>query len=130
MKRILKLFLFIFFGHLSNVNANHIVGGEIEMIHIGNENSFTYRVKLIQYFDCAQTANPGPDDLISYTIFRKSDGQAIRNARPDSPTIPVNFLVFTTNPIDKPTYNDGHIPKKLESFEVTVSIGTVTVSVA
>ena len=49
------------------------------MIHIGNENSFTYRVKLIQYFDCAQTANPGPDDLISYTIFRKSDGQAIRN---------------------------------------------------
>ena len=42
------------------------------MIHIGNENSFTYRVKLIQYFDCAQTANPGPDDLISYTIFRKS----------------------------------------------------------
>jgi hypothetical protein len=58
------------------------------------------------------------------------DGQAIRNARPDSPTIPVNFLVFTTNPIDKPTYNDGHIPKKLESFEVTVSIGTVTVSVA
>ena len=79
MKRILKLFLFIFFGSLSNLNANHIVGGEIEMIHIGNENSFTYRVKLIQYFDCAQTANPGPDDLISYTIFRKSDGQAIRN---------------------------------------------------
>ena len=79
MKRILKLFLFIFFGNLSNVIAIHIVGGEIEMIHIGNENSFTYRVKLIQYFDCAQTANPGPDDLISYTIFRKSDGQAIRN---------------------------------------------------
>ena len=78
MKRILKLFLFIFFGQLSNVNANHIVGGEIEMIHIGNENSFTYRVKLIQYFDCAQTANPGPDELISYTIFRKSDGQPIR----------------------------------------------------
>ena len=49
------------------------------MVHIGDENSFTYRVKLIQYFDCAQTANPGPDDLISYTIFRKSDGQAIRN---------------------------------------------------
>ena len=48
---------------------NHIVGGEIEMIHIGNENSFTYRVKLIQYFDCAQTANPGPDDSdIIYNI--------------------------------------------------------------
>jgi|TARA_Y100000114_G_C11681332_1_gene288724 hypothetical protein len=58
------------------------------------------------------------------------DGQAIRNARPNNPTVPVNFLVFTTNPIDKPTYNDSHIPKKLESFEVTASIGTVTVSVA
>ena len=58
------------------------------------------------------------------------DGQAIRNARPNNPTVPVNFLVFTTNPIDKPTYNDSHIPKKLESFEVTANIGTVTVSVA
>ena len=69
MNRILKIFLFIFLGTLTKLNANHIVGGEIEMIHIGEENSFTYRVKLIQYFDCAQTANPGPDDLISYTIF-------------------------------------------------------------
>ena len=57
------------------------------------------------------------------------DGQAVRNARPDNPTVPVNFLVFTTNPIDKPTYGDSHIPKKLESFEVTGSIGSVTVSV-
>jgi len=79
MNRILKIFLFIFLATLYRLNANHIVGGEIEMIHIGAENSFTYRVKLIQYFDCAQTANPGPDDLISYTIFRKSDGQAMRN---------------------------------------------------
>ena len=44
------------------------------------------------------------------------DGQAIKNARPDSPTVPVDFLVFTTNPIDKPTYTDSHIPKKLDSF--------------
>ena len=48
------------------------------MIHIGNENSFTYQVKLIQYFDCAQTENPGPDNLITYSIFRKSDGQFMR----------------------------------------------------
>ena len=26
------------------------------MIHVGDENSFTYEVKLVQYFDCAQTA--------------------------------------------------------------------------
>mgnify|MGYP003114506125 FL=1 len=58
-----------------------------------------------------------------------TDGQAIKNARPNNPTVPLNFLVFTRNPIDKPTYGDSHIPKKLESYEVTVSIGQVTVSV-
>ena len=58
-----------------------------------------------------------------------TDGQAIKNARPNNPTVPVNFLVFTRNPIDKPSYGDSHIPKKLESFEVTGSIGSVTVSV-
>ena len=49
------------------------------MIHIGDENSFTYEVKLVQYFDCAQTANPGPDNLITYSIFRKSDGAFMRD---------------------------------------------------
>ena len=49
------------------------------MVHIGDENSFRYRVSLIQYFDCAQTANPGPDNVITYTIFRKADGAPVRN---------------------------------------------------
>ena len=49
------------------------------MIHIGDENSFTYEIKLVQYFDCAQTANPGPDNLITYSIFRKSDGAFMRD---------------------------------------------------
>ena len=73
------LILFISLIPIQYVIANHIVGGEIEMIHVGDENSFTYQVKLIQYFDCAQTSNPGPDDLITYTIFRKSDGQFMRD---------------------------------------------------
>ena len=65
------------------------------MIHIGNENSFTYRVKLIQYFDCAQTANPGPDDLIYYKIFRNSDGQQMGDG-----TMPITNQEFVpyTNP--------------------------------
>ena len=49
------------------------------MIHVCDENSFTYEVKLVQYFDCAQTANPGPDNLITYSIFRKSDGAFMRD---------------------------------------------------
>ena len=73
------LILFISLMPIKYVIANHIVGGEIEMIHIGDENSFTYQVKLIQYFDCAQTENPGPDDMITYSIFRKFDGQFMRD---------------------------------------------------
>ena len=49
------------------------------MVHIGDENSFRYRVSLIQYFDCAQNENPGPDNFITYTIFRKADGAPVRN---------------------------------------------------
>ena len=48
------------------------------MVHIGDENSFRYEVKLVQYFDCAQTQNPGPDQSVTYSIFRKSDGAFMR----------------------------------------------------
>ena len=78
MHRLSKILLLILLS--SNISfSNHIVGGEIEMIHVGDENSFTYEVKLVQYFDCAQTANPGPDNLITYSIFRKSDGAFMRD---------------------------------------------------
>ncbi len=72
------LFLYIFFFP-SSLLANHIVGGEIEMIHIGTPGEFKYHVSLIQYFDCAQTGNPSPDNWISYRIFRKSDGAPIQD---------------------------------------------------
>ena len=78
MHRLSKILLLILLS--CNISfSNHIVGGEIEMIHVGDENSFTYEVKLVQYFDCAQTANPGPDNLITYSIFRKSDGAFMRD---------------------------------------------------
>ncbi|MEC7877349.1 MAG: gliding motility-associated C-terminal domain-containing protein [Bacteroidota bacterium] len=79
MIRLFKIFFLLIFFSSYNLYANHIVGGEIELIHIGDENSFRYQVSLIQYFDCAQTANPGPDNVITYTIFRKSDGAPMRN---------------------------------------------------
>ena len=77
MVRLLKI-LFLSLISYNFTLSNHIVGGEIEMIHVGDENSFRYEIKLVQYFDCAQTANPGPDDLITYSIFRKSDGAFMR----------------------------------------------------
>ena len=78
MVRLLQI-LFLILLSFNFSLSNHIVGGEIEMIHVGDENSFTYEVKLVQYFDCAQTANPGPDNLITYSIFRKSDGAFMRD---------------------------------------------------
>ncbi len=94
MQRVL-LILFLFYFSLNNVFSNHIVGGEIEMIHIGDANSFTYEVKLIQYFDCAQDANPGPDAFITYSIFRNSDGAFIQDG-----TMPITNQEFVpyTNP--------------------------------
>lgn len=55
--------------------ANHIVGGELELVH---EEGFTYRLSLIQYFDKAQTANPGPEPFLVAYIYRKTDNFFMR----------------------------------------------------
>ena len=52
--------------------ANHIVGGEFELIHIAGNR---YELRLIQYRDGAQTANTIIDNSIFATIFRSSDNQ-------------------------------------------------------
>lgn len=53
-------------------NANHIVGGEIEFIYIGDGR---YQINLIQYFDEAQNVNNFPDPSVVVYIFRNSDNQ-------------------------------------------------------
>ncbi|RPG64187.1 MAG: gliding motility-associated C-terminal domain-containing protein [Flammeovirgaceae bacterium TMED290] len=95
MKSHIIFFLSFIYLLSLEINANHIVGGEIEMEHLGDSNSYDYRIKLIQYFDCAQTANPGPDDLIYYKIFRNSDGQQVGDG-----TMPITNQEFVpyTNP--------------------------------
>ncbi|UXX78812.1 gliding motility-associated C-terminal domain-containing protein [Reichenbachiella carrageenanivorans] len=67
-----KLLLILTLALLSQtpVIGFHIVGGEIELIHIsGNK----YQLHLIQYFDKAQIDNPGPDPSVEIYIFRNSD---------------------------------------------------------
>jgi len=54
--------------------ANHIVGGEIELIYQG---SFNYQLRLIQYFDDAQTANTTPDPNATLGIFSKATNELI-----------------------------------------------------
>jgi hypothetical protein len=56
--------------------------------------------------------------------FRKvDDPQALKDARPDNDQGIVSFVVYTN-------FGLGIIGTKLETFEVTASVGTVTVSVS
>lgn len=84
----MRFFILVFFLFLLNFNyvfSNHIVGGEIEMKYVGDSlGDYRYQISLIQYFDCYQDGevplpNPGPDNSVTYSIFRASDGQLIEN---------------------------------------------------
>ncbi len=72
--------------------AFHIVGGEIELIHL---NGFNYRINVIQYFDRAQTFNPGPEAQIYVFTYRKSDRELIRI---DTLSLTSQKRVLYTNP--------------------------------
>ncbi|HHP7240298.1 MAG TPA: gliding motility-associated C-terminal domain-containing protein [Cyclobacteriaceae bacterium] len=74
MRRLLLLLLFII-NSINGIHAFHIVGGEIELVHI---EGFLYQINLVQYFDEAQDENPGPESQISVSIFRASDNQLMR----------------------------------------------------
>ncbi|MEP1096124.1 MAG: gliding motility-associated C-terminal domain-containing protein [Cyclobacteriaceae bacterium] len=70
-----KILLALLFGIcLFPLKANHIVGGEIEFLYVRDG---VYRINLIQYFDEAQSLNPGPEAAIQVYIFRSSDNAQI-----------------------------------------------------
>jgi len=72
-----KIFLLITFLAISSLGYSfHIVGGEIELVHV---NGFVYDLNLIQYFDRAQTDNTSPDGTVLVTIFRNSDDEAVES---------------------------------------------------
>lgn len=75
MRRLVYLCGLVFFSLMSQVaEANHIVGGEFEFIHLGDNR---YELRLIQYRDGAQTANTIIDPSILATVFRTSDNRTM-----------------------------------------------------
>lgn len=72
MKKHLTFLVFLFVLTF-NSSANHIVGGEIELIHI---RGFTYDINLIQYFDEAQLGGSSfftpPDPSLLVYIYNKA----------------------------------------------------------
>ena len=70
----------------SITRANHIVGGEIELITL---RAGTYRINLYQYWDTAQDENPigNVDPQITISIFSKASGELIRNEILANPSV-------------------------------------------
>jgi hypothetical protein len=89
MKKLVCILLLILC--FNQIEANHIVGGEIELVSLGN---FRYRINLIQYFDLAQNVNPGPEANIFVYTFRKRDNAVMRI---DTLAIAGNSLVEYSN---------------------------------
>jgi len=72
LKKILFLILFVLF--LTSAQATHIVGGEIEMTHLGGT---IYRFTLNLYFDEVNGDPLAIDEYIFPAVFRKSDNAYI-----------------------------------------------------
>lgn len=78
MKRLIVVLLLLLSIPLA---ASHIVGGEIELLHVSGS---TYRVNLIYYFDYAHNSSrniQAEEPTIDMYIFRKSDNKQIRMVR-------------------------------------------------
>ena len=74
MKRLLLVIFLVSAASLSW--ASHIVGGEFELIH---QEGFTYKIRLILYFDVVN-GNPGAfDNTVNVSIFQSADDSRVRN---------------------------------------------------
>lgn len=77
MKPIYCLFFFLVIGSFcQKASANHIVGGEMEMVHLNNYN---YQLSLIQYRDAIQQENTVIEPYIIVRVFRKRDNRVMRD---------------------------------------------------
>lgn len=111
MKKLLPIFiLFGLFPYSST--AFHIVGGEIELVHV---EGFTYNLNLIQYFDAAQTDNPGPDQFATVFIFENGT-----NAKVDEFLLTLQFT--QTVPYTTPECAIGQLQTTRPYYSRTVTL--------
>jgi len=64
------LLTFILFASVPKALATHIVGGEMELTHLGGN---TYRLGLIIYFDDVNGQPGARDNTVDISVFRKAD---------------------------------------------------------
>ncbi len=95
MKYVSRFLLGLLLGCLAgSMQANHIVGGEIELIHVRDS---LYEIRLIQYFDEVQEGssqkNPSPDPFVDIVIFR--NGSSLVKASYRLPRVAVQDVKYT-----------------------------------
>lgn len=71
----LLLFLLVYIGAYA-ANANHIVGGGIELVHVSGS---SYKLSLIQYRDAIQQENTVIEPYITVRVFRKRDNHIVKD---------------------------------------------------
>lgn len=77
MRKVNYLLLFLLVCMCSHVaNANHIVGGGIELVHLSGSN---YKLSLIQYRDAIQQENTVIEPYITVRIFRQGDNRVVKD---------------------------------------------------
>jgi hypothetical protein len=94
MKRLLLLILCVV---AFTAQAKHIVGGEIELLHISGD---LYRINLIYYFDVKNNPNRDPEieeRFITVALFRKWDNVRLTSVR-------LNYLA----PVERVEYSQVH----------------------
>ena len=112
MKRLVIVLLLLISVPLA---ASHIVGGEIELLHL---QGITYRVNLIYYFDFAHNSNrniQAEEPNIEMFIFRKSDNRQLRS-------VIANWLRKTRVGYTQPSCSQGEIITDKIIYTTTIQL--------
>jgi hypothetical protein len=112
MKRLIFALLLLVSIPLS---ASHIVGGEIELLHI---EGFRYRLNLIYYFDVARNPNrniQAEEPSIQLYIFRKSDNEQLRS-------VTLQWLNKNRVPYTQPSCSNGEIVSDKIIYTTTIDL--------
>jgi hypothetical protein len=112
MKRLTFALLIFISGPLY---ASHIVGGEIELLHI---EGFLYRVNLVYYFDVGRNPNrniQAEEPTIEMFIFRKSDNAQLRS-------VTLQWVNKIRVPYTQPSCSSGEIISDKIIYTTTIEL--------
>jgi hypothetical protein len=121
----MRTFLLVgFFGVWATiVEASHIVGGEMALVHVPGS-PYTYRLELILYYDF-KNGLTGGDPTISVRIFRKRDHQVM-----PSTAAPLTLILTTVTTVGTPVeyFQPDCSDQSIETNRVFYQSAVITLS--